>query len=485
MAKTHLTDAAVERYRRPQSGRTEISDTEPGLFLWIKPTGTKSWVTIYRLPSVDGKRTVRRKTVIGRFPAVGVSKAREAARHIMKLASEGIDPEAAAAEERAAAERQRAQDSAGTFKAVADEYVTTMEAGRLVGGRKRAVTADTAFGRKSLLNRRVIPALGRYPLTAISPLMVNQLLAQIEADQGPVDRTLKVIRGVYRFASSRGLFAGTPPTAGLTPRQAPVKETRALTDDELRAVWAAAGRVGWPYGSVIRALILTGQRRREIAWLRWDEVDFERKLLTISADRVKNRAGAHEVPITPALEIVLREAKSACEAAEDESSLVFPSGVSGGELAGWNRLKKLFDRDIRAELAGLTDLDRRALRAGGALRPETRARKAQALARIATTELTPWRLHDLRHTFITRCRDGEENAEGEIVWSAPLDVLQATVNHAITAGVTDRYDHSDLQRRYRLRKRELLDWWSRKLLTVVGEAEPEDNVVPLIAVGRK
>jgi integrase len=263
-----------------------------------------------------------------------------------------------------------------------------------------------------------------------------------------------------------------------------VKVTRALGDEELRAVWAAAGRVGWPYGAVVRALMLTGQRRREIAWLRWDEVDFERRLLIIPADRVKNRAGAHEVPMSDALEAILREAEECRDATGDESGLVFPSAVSGGLLAGWNKLKKLLDRDIRAELAGLTDEDRRALRAGGALRPETVARKAQAEARLAATTLTPWRLHDLRHTFITRCRDGEENAEAEIVWSAPLDVLQATVNHQITAGVTDRYDHSDLQRRYRLRKRELLDWWSRKLLAIVGDVEPDDNVVQLVVHGR-
>ncbi len=98
------------------------------------------------------------------------------------------------------------------------------------------------------------------------------------------------------------------------------------------------------------------------------------------------------------------------------------------------------------------------------------------MARIRATPAAPWRLHDLRHTFITRCRDGEENAVGEITWSAPLDVLQATVNHEITAGVTQRYDHGDLQRRYRLRKRELLEWWSRKLKTIV-EGATGGNVV--------
>jgi integrase len=139
---------------------------------------------------------------------------------------------------------------------------------------------------------------------------------------------------------------------------------------------------------------------------------------------------------------------------------------------------------VRGEIAGLSDADRRAIRAGGALRDETRQRKADALARIAETPIVPWRVHDLRHTFITRCRDGEENAAGEITWSAPLDVLQATVNHEITAGVTQRYDHGDTQRRYRLRKRELMEWWNRKLLTTV-DGPGDSVVVQMPNIGRR
>ena len=62
-------------------------------------------------------------------------------------------------------------------------------AGRLIGGRKRAVTADTAAGRKSLLNRRVLPALGRYSLAEITPMMVNN------------DRSL-LARSVFRAIQS-------------------------------------------------------------------------------------------------------------------------------------------------------------------------------------------------------------------------------------------------------------------------------------------
>lgn len=469
----------MERYRRPPTGRTEVSDTEPGLFLWITPNGTKSWVVIFRLPDAGGKRSQRRKMVVGRYPAMPVAAARTAAREVMALAEQGIDPEAKAAEARAAAEHEAASRRARSFRTVTEEYVAAMRAGKLIGGRKRAVTPGTAIGRESLLNRLVLPTLGDTPLADVTPTMIARLLAHIEKEAGPVDATLKNVRGVFKFAQSRGLFHGAPPTGGMTNRQAPVKEVRALSDDELRAVWHAAARQGSAFGAVIRLLMLTGQRRTEIAALRWDEVDWDRQLLIVPADRVKNRAGAHEVPLAEPAMAILREMRSAYEALDSTSGLVFPSETGDTPISGWTKLREKLDRAVRGELANLSEAEWRAIRAGGALRPETRQLKADALAKIEATPLTPWRIHDLRHTFITRCRDGEENAAGEITWSAPLDVLQATVNHEITAGVTQRYDHGDIQRRYRLRKRELMDWWNRKLLTIVDGVEHEAVVLQL------
>lgn len=476
MAKTHLTDTAVERYRRPAKGRTEVSDTEPGLFLWITPNGTKSWVTIFRLPDAAGKRNQRRKMVLGRFPAMSVASARKASNEIMALAAQGIDPEVKAAEERKAEEREEAVRRAQSFANVAEEYVAAMKASKLVGGRKRPVTPGTAIGRESLLARLVLPTLGDTRLDEITPAMIARLLSRIEKDGGPVDAALKNVRMVFRFAQSRGLFHGQLPTSGMTARQAPVKEVRALTDEELRAIWRATQRQGGSFGAVVRMLMLTGQRRSEIAELRWDEVDWDRQLLIISADRVKNRAGTHEVPLTAQALAILREMQEAYEALGHKSGLVFPSEAGDTPISGWTPLRAKLNRTVQGELASLSDAEWRSIRAGGALRPDTRKLKAEALAKIAATSLTPWRLHDLRHTFITRCRDGEENAAGEITWSAPLDVLQATVNHEITAGVTRVYDHGDLQRRYRLRKRELLEWWARKLMNTVEGAAAE-NVV--------
>ncbi|MBN9505022.1 MAG: integrase family protein [Altererythrobacter sp.] len=482
--KTYLTDVAIERISRPAKGRVSVSDVETGLFLWVNSTGKKSWAVVTNQKGSDRKQ----RKVIGQWPGMGVSEAREAARELVAAARDGAVIKDKLAEEKAAAEREAADKQAGSFRAVAESYVAAMRAGQLVGGRKRAVTATTATARERLLEQRVLPMLGQHPLSEITTPMVARLLTQLDKAGGPVDETLKAIRGVFKFALSRGLFHGALPTTGMTNRQPPKKITRALADDELRSIWQAAGEQGWPFGSVIRLLMLTGQRKNEIAGLAWDEVDLERKLIVLPKERVKNRKGAHEVALSePAMEVL--EAAGAIYDAlhprpaggkpEPRKGLVFPSDTGETPISGWNKLKAALDRRVKGNLAGLGEEDHRAIRAGGALRADTVERKKAALARVAQVETEAWRIHDLRHTFITRARDGEENAQGEIVWSAPLDVLQAAVNHEITAGVTAAYDHGDIQRRYRLRKRELMDWWARKLMVIVGEAEARDNVVPM------
>ncbi|MGC1271238.1 MAG: Arm DNA-binding domain-containing protein, partial [Croceibacterium sp.] len=250
MAKRHLTDAAVERIARPTHSRIEVSDTEPGLFLRVTLTGVKSWMVIYRLPSIEGKRTERRRTVVGRFPDVGVAVARDRARQLMRLAREGIDPELVRASEIASAKTKAAEERANNFEAIASDYIAAMLAGQLIGGRKRAVTEVTAIARQRLLQARVFPRIGSLPIASITTPQIAHLLAEIETQKGPVDETLKVIRGVFKFALSRGRFTGSLPTAGMTSRQPPKKVTRSLLDSELRGIWNAAGQQGWPFGSI-------------------------------------------------------------------------------------------------------------------------------------------------------------------------------------------------------------------------------------------
>ena len=76
-----------------------------------------------------------------------------------------------------------------------------------------------------------------------------------------------------------------------------VRRKRVLNDTELRAVWHAADQLGYPYAHIVHMLVLTGQRRSEVANATWSEFDLASKLWTIPAERMKMES-AHVVPIS-------------------------------------------------------------------------------------------------------------------------------------------------------------------------------------------
>ena len=81
------------------------------------------------------------------------------------------------------------------------------------------------------------------------------------------------------------------------PSSAKNKRQRVLTDTEMRALWQAAEKLGYPYGDLFRLLALTGQRKSEVAEAPWREFDLNKRLWTIPPERMKGDA-AHEVPLT-------------------------------------------------------------------------------------------------------------------------------------------------------------------------------------------
>src|SRR5215469_9656121 len=79
---------------------------------------------------------------------------------------------------------------------------------------------------------------------------------------------------------------------------------RYLDDDEIRIFWFGCKQIGPPFGPLFQLLLLTGQRRDEVAGTSWDELDFERRIWTLPRKRTKNDR-AHIVHLsTLAIEII-------------------------------------------------------------------------------------------------------------------------------------------------------------------------------------
>ena len=78
-----------------------------------------------------------------------------------------------------------------------------------------------------------------------------------------------------------------------------------LADDEIKRVWSACDEIGWPFGPLVKLLLLTGQRRDEVAEMHWSEVDLDTRLWTIPRERAKNDV-VHQVPLSDAVVAILR-----------------------------------------------------------------------------------------------------------------------------------------------------------------------------------
>lgn len=88
----------------------------------------------------------------------------------------------------------------------------------------------------------------------------------------------------------------TSPVAALRPPTKEVARDRVLTDEEMIACWHAGASEGFPFEHFIKLLILIGQRRGEVAGMRWSELDLDKGIWTLPAKRAKN-ATSHIIPL--------------------------------------------------------------------------------------------------------------------------------------------------------------------------------------------
>ena len=119
--------------------------------------------------------------------------------------------------------------------------------------------------------------------------MLDSIEAPIEAN-----RVYSIVRKFFTWAVENDLIANTP-VFGLRAPNPETSRDRILTDLELKAVWRAAEKIGYPFGTSVQLLILTGQRRGEVGNLQWSEIVGDK--WSIPKERAKN-GRRHEVPLS-------------------------------------------------------------------------------------------------------------------------------------------------------------------------------------------
>ena len=136
------------------------------------------------------------------------------------------------------------------------------------------------------------------PLTQIVRSDVVRVLDEIVASGTPyrANRALAALKKLMNWALDRGMIEVNP-IAGLKPPHKERARETVLSDEDLASLMRAADVEGYPFGDAVKLLILTGQRRSEVAEMRWSEIDLERAIWTIPAARSKN-SQSHEVPLS-------------------------------------------------------------------------------------------------------------------------------------------------------------------------------------------
>lgn len=288
-----LTDTAI-RLAKPGATDRKLAD-EKGLYLLVTATGSKLWRLKYR---IDGKE---KKLALGAYPEVGLKEARAKRDEARKGAQAGRDPAVAKREARIA----KRIAAANTFAAIADEYIEKLEA----EGR-----ADVTVGKTRWLLAKLSPSIGSRPIAEITP---HELLAVLRTSERAGQR--ETARRLRSFASRVFRYAVATARATTDPAQplkgalaSPVaKHHAAITDPVafgglLRAI---EGYTGQPVTRLaLRFTAHVFQRPGEVRQAEWTEIDFDKALWTIPAERMKQRQ-PHRVPLSKQALAILREAK--------------------------------------------------------------------------------------------------------------------------------------------------------------------------------
>jgi integrase len=273
-----LTAKQVEHIKAT-SNRVEIPAGPPnGLYLVVQPTGAKSWALRYRLRGRPTKLTLKK------YPEMTLAQARAEAVAALDNLANGIDPAEVHAEE------VRREEPNG-FRETAEEWL------------EREVKPKTRTWREveRIVKREIIPAFSGKLITQVEKPDAHRLLDKIKGRGAGIiaNHTLSILKRYFNWAIERG-YVQASPVSGIKPPVKTKSRERVLTPAELVEAWAAAKKVEYPYGPFLKVILLTAQRRGEVAEMRWQDVDLERKLWKLSADQTK--AGrVHDVPLSPAV----------------------------------------------------------------------------------------------------------------------------------------------------------------------------------------
>jgi integrase len=377
-------------------GRSEIThfDSDIGGFgIRIRKSGSRSWVFQY---DFAGKT---KRITLGKVSAIDASKARAIASELHAKVRLGQDPAAAKAESEARA--------AETFGAAVKPYLQWQSA------RVRPSTLRH-LERHLLVNLAPLQSL---PINKVDRRAIAAQLARMTGSPVQANRTRSTLTSFLNWAMREGLIDSNPALA--TNKYPERPRERVLTNAELRTLWLALPESD--FGDIVKILVLTGQRAREIADLQWSEVAFDKGIIELPPHRTKNRR-RHTIPMSAMVRAILQ--------AREQNGGTFVFGRSGlNGFSGWSRCKERLDDALR---------------------------------------IPDWTIHDLRRVFAT----------GAAEIGIQPHIIEAVLNHVSghKSGVAGVYNRAA----YEAEKATALSRWAEHVAAIIEDRD--SNVMSLRGV---
>lgn len=285
MARTTrpLTNTEVLRAKAADKDMT-LHDGDR-LFLVIKTSGKKLWRFRYQFPATKQRTMIG----LGTFPALTLANARSLRADYLALLANGIDPQVQA--EVVEEQQQIALDS--VFSTVAANWFQL---------KSKNVTTDHAKDIWCSLEKDVFPAVGGNPVQQIKARTLVEALEPIKARGAleTVRRLVQRINGIMIYAVNTGLIDANPASGIGMAFEKPKKQNMpTLRPEELPKLMRSLimSNLSVPTRWLIEWQLLTIVRPSEASGTRWEEIDLDKMLWTIPAERIKSKR-EHVVPIS-------------------------------------------------------------------------------------------------------------------------------------------------------------------------------------------
>ena len=376
--------------------RVDIHDDgKDGLILRLSAYGKKSFYFRYR---INGKY---KRFKLGDYSkSFRLAEARSKVDEIRVQLNQGIDPQK---EKRKQFDKQPNR----TFHQLVHEYI------EIELPQHRPKTQEE---HKRIIKNELIPAFGNLELDEITPDRIISLLDKKAIKQSRPTMANRIrgrLHTIFEFAVDRRVLKSNPVTGIKQRKEGETKRSRFYSEDELRKLWDAFNKVDEPARSVVKMLLLTGQRSTETKHMRWQDIRVDVWIIPASLSK-SNRE--HEVPLSSQAMKVIEQIRPLTS----RSEYVFASNIKEDAPVQW---MKRATKKIR-EQSGVSD----------------------------------FRLHDLRRTAATYMAG----------LSVDRTVLGKILNHKGLSGdgqvtaIYDRYEYFD-------EKREALQRWADHLDQVLTD----------------